>query len=401
MFSFFRQKDLSKDDFAEMMRKRFNQAVGSDCFRYNQKDFTLNDGKDRSVFLGNIYGHYLQSKGAERKAQLDRFVQGVAQAGANEMPERFEDAKENIIPVVRERMMFEGIKLRSKFQDAKQVAFENWVGNLCLALVYDSPNAMAMINQEQLANWGMNYEEGLSLARNNLGLLTKPQFISPTEGVYIAAWDDDYDSSRLLLTHLWNTLDVAGDVVVICANRNRVFATGDESTEGLRAILAFTQKALQEPRAMRPQAMVLRNGQWSLFEYSGEDAELRANFELLHLQTQAGEYEEQKAMLDAKFEEEGTDLFVASFYASRNQETGELMNYCVWTMGIECLLPKSTQVAVVDPELGQEKGMLGMTTWEALVEDPGVSFQQHESHYPPRFIPSGRPTDAFLANLAK
>lgn len=397
MLSFFKKKEPTPAEFAELMRKRLAKAGVRGEMTFNAEDFSLVLDAKRVVYLGNIFEHYMQSKGREREAQLDRFIRGMLATTSHEMPTSIEAARAQLFPIVRERLMFE--QMRHKVDDPAMLAYLPWVGNLCLAVAYDSPDAMATITGEQLKNWGLTLEEALDLGRHNLGGMTTPQFVELEGGVFIAGWDDDYGSSRLLLPHLWNALPIAGDVVAICTNRNRTFATGEQNEAGLGMILKLAQQSLQEPRAMRPTPMVLRSGKWEAFHYQGANAELREGFAMMALQTLGGEYEEQKALHDHLNQQAGRDIFIASFSAVKNPETGALTSYCTWVMGLDSRLPRTDQIAIVDPDLGQEKGMLGMADWQDVVNQPGVTFAP-QGDYPERYLPTGRPSNDFLARLS-
>jgi len=67
-------------------------------------------------------------------------------------------------------------------------------------------------------------------------------------------------------------------------------------------------------------------------------------------------------------------------------------------MGLESLLPKSAKIAIIDPELGEEEGMLGLVDWDRVVEQPGVQFEP-QGFYPERYRPNGRLSAEFLAGL--
>jgi len=398
MLSIFKKKPRNQDEFAEMMRKRLLKEGVPAPIEYNAEDFCLILGDKRSLFLGNIYDHYNQSSGREQKAEIDRFIRGMLDSFSQEIPKSLDEARARLLPIVRERMMFEHMRLKVDNPDV--LAFQPWVGNLCLAVAYDSPDTMATVNHDHLKDWGLSLEEAIALGRNNLGGMTKPQFQELAPGLFMAAWDDDYDSSRLLLPHLWNNLKVEGDVVAISVNRNRVFATGSESALGLKGLMAAAQSAAQEPRAMRPTPLVLRSGEWQVFHYAGDDAETRAAYELMALQTIAGEYEEQQAILNQLNEAQGVDLFVASFMATQNKDTGELMNYCTWVLGLDTIIPRASKVAIVNPDLGEENGLLGMADWDVVANLPEVTLEP-QGMYPERYKPIGRPTDEFLATLTK
>ena len=110
--------------------------------------------------------------------------------------------------------------------------------HLAIGLVYDLPDSMRTIVDEDLENWGVTFYEALEAACANLRQKEDPVFVSPHDGTYLSATGDNYDASRLILTDMIHQFDVAGDAIAMVANRDTLIVTGSENTPGLKMMAA-------------------------------------------------------------------------------------------------------------------------------------------------------------------
>src|SRR5438309_3682871 len=56
-------------------------------------------------------------------------------------------------------------------------------------------------------------------------------------------------------------------------------------------------------------------------------------------------YAEQKELLNKIHERDGLDLYVSNFSAVQENESGDVVSYCVWGEVFDCLLPVTHEVA--------------------------------------------------------
>jgi len=105
-------------------------------------------------------------------------------------------------------------------------------------------------------------------------------------------------------------------------------------------------------------------------------------------------YAEQKALIDAIHNQQGVDLFVASFSSLKRGE-GELLSYCVWGEGCESLLPESQKAVLM--KYGQE-GPAALGTWSRFME-AAVRFLTPTDDYPRRYRTLGFPDDETLRDI--
>ena len=125
-----------------------------------------------------------------------------------ELPEDFADIHPDLLPVVRSRFYLESVALQSRARGGEGVAVpQQPIGDhLSLSLVYDLPQAMRSIIQDDLDKWGISFYEAVEAARSNLEQMGNIAFASlqsqSGEGVYISATSDNYDASRLVMLDL-------------------------------------------------------------------------------------------------------------------------------------------------------------------------------------------------------
>ena len=86
--------------------------------------------------------------------------------GTIKLPEAFDDLHPDLLPIVRTRSYFDLARVNS----GKGVVLPHQVlgDHLAIGLVYDLPQAMRSISQDDLDGWGVSFYEALEAARHNL-----------------------------------------------------------------------------------------------------------------------------------------------------------------------------------------------------------------------------------------
>ena len=176
--------------------------------------------------------------------------------------------------------------------------------HLAIGLVYDLPDSMRTIVQQDLENWGVTFYEALEAACANLRQKEDPVFISPHDGVYISATGDNYDASRLILTDMVHQFDVQGELIAMVPNRDTLIITGSDDLSGLTIMAARAKQALQEPRPISMFAFRLVDDDWTEWRPAA-DHPLHQQFALLRLQSLGQQYAEQKELLERTINRRG------------------------------------------------------------------------------------------------
>jgi hypothetical protein len=383
-----------KNAFAKLIIKRLRKAGVTGDIRYDPDQFCLFKADQTRFFLGNVYPEYCRTAKTERERLLKAFVTTWTSMGF-EPPTDFEDAKCDLLPMVKDRSYFE-VDLAhlgdGKFAEAHP--YEIIADSLCVSLGYDMPASVMGVTQERLDTWGVTLYEALEAAKNNLREITK-SYAQLQPSLYAVSHGDAYDASRLILTDLIEQMEVAGRHVAMILNRETLIVAGDEDDDALGAMLKIAEEGLAHERYITGVAVQLNEGIWE-FWLPPENHPLYNQFKKLFMETTGRNYAQQEQLLNARHEREGRDIYVGTFSALSHQTSGRTWSYSVWTRGVPTLLPQSDLVMFISPRDDGGIDELARGRWEDVKCVVG-HLMQIEEEYPPRFLVTDFPTPDELA----
>jgi uncharacterized protein YtpQ (UPF0354 family) len=305
---------------------------------------------EENMFLHNLYEEYRRHNWQRQSAIIQQHVEAMMLKPAT--PETFEEAKPMLVPRIRERSYFEVTDLSVRVagsQGGLAHVFKPLGTTHAVCLELDFPRSVQAVTSTTLETWGVTFDEAYEVAVSNLAAKNEWHFHSPKTGVYVSAWNDVFDASRMLLPDFQENVKVDGDPVVLIPNRNSLLVTGSRDSEGLSLIAQIgEQKAREEGRFMSLHAMKLTGGRWT--DYMPESSHLEfQTFHRLSLLSLNREYQEQKDLLDKHHEQNAIDIFTATFMLYSHEEHG-MHSMCVWTSGVESYLPETGRIALLLPE---------------------------------------------------
>lgn len=373
----------SQDDFAKVVIARLREVGVTGEISYDPDEFQISVAgeKETTLFLHNTYREYSTVSSEDRPQVLRRFVRAWLQAHKSP-PEEYADIQPDILPAVRSRSFFESARLRMEIGGNGDtfLPYQTLGDDLGMGLVYDMPDAMKPVSNQELDLWGVTFYEVLEAARDNLRQL-QPMIIGPKdgEGVYVFATNDGYDSSRLILLELIRQFQVKGDYIAMAPGREMLIVAGSEDEAGLEAMVALAEKAFEQPRTVSGVALRLSGDEWESWMPEASHP-LYDEFRLLRIRSHGQDYAEQKELLETLYEKIEKDVFVASFSVMKHEESDYRTSYCVWTKGTESLLPKTERII-----LGGENQDPIMASWEKVAEIVGDLMLPVEGMYPERY----------------
>jgi len=385
------------DKFAQMLVNGLSKAGDPREANYDSEKFQirfLEGGRSAGVAnLRNFYEEHCNLPRKERSKHLKHVIRGLL-TYLKPAPDDYEDVLPDLRPIVRARSYFEFLSLQSEIEghDPPQIPNHDIGEHLSASIVYDLPESMQSISNEQLEQWDVSYYEALEVARRNL---TETEFAVARLGdhLYVSATGDNYDASRMLLTDLLEQMDVDGPMVAVVPNRDTLLITGADDPEGLSLLADLAEKALSGPRPMSAVPMILKHGEWTTWMPESNHP-CYERFQLLEIKSMHGEYSEQKELLDTLHQRKAIDLFVASF-SVLELKSGQIFSYCLWSKGVEAILPKTQKVMFFQE--GQE-GMIG-GDWDHVESIVGDLLEPLPEMYPPRFQVRGFPTPQQLEEI--
>jgi hypothetical protein len=295
--------------FADKMIAELRRAGDTGPLEFDEDQFRLVRGEGHFLNLHNAYAEWGRAPRLRQKVVLRYFAASLLEPTTP--PDSIDEARANLLLRVRDREWYETMRLQfADARDGKGPAFtcEQLNDDLILEIVYDWPTAVSSTNPEQLDGWGISLEEAVRTARANLREWT-PGTFSPLEaGVFVSAWHDTYDSSRLVLTELIARLDVGGDPVAVLPQRDHLFVTGAGDERGLGRIAELARPFLDEPHHLTGRAFAWRDGACQSFVPPDGHPYRRRFLDLVRV-TDAANSEEQKPVLEERARARDDDVF--------------------------------------------------------------------------------------------
>lgn len=392
-----------RDRFARRIMEALRAAGETGTLHYDPDKFQVvldpegpSHGKVQ-MNLTNIYDEYCTASRSGRRAVIERYVRAARQM---EIPSGLGQVREHLVPRVRTRCYYSTLEARFQLQNAppRPMLYRPLGEHLAVGLAVDQKDGIMEVFGDMLEEWGLGVEEAFALARDNLRRMSAGGLQSLAPGLYFSPWCDNHDASRLTLDDLVRDCEVKGDYVAVVPNRDTLLVTGADDEDGLQAMLHVTAGILRDkPRPMSGIPIRLRRGIWEPYAPDVFYPELGA-YRLLRLQSQAQDYGEQKELLDQLHAKTEKDVFVASFSAIQNKETGALLSYCVWADGVSALLPQAEQVFFMRMAEDGEGSVAARGGWEQVCEVVGSRMKQ-TADYPPRFLVESFPTAEELQTI--
>jgi hypothetical protein len=392
----------SRDKFASTVMAGIQRAGERRRIVYDSDQFCLRpDGDEVSVMnLTNLYTEFCATSKDLRPKLITNVVRNWF-ADRRPLPEAYEDVHPDLLPTVRSRAYFEFASLQMQAEGGRGLIdypHQVLADHLSIGLVYDLPESMRTIVAGDLEGWDVSFYEALEAACANLRQKEDPVFLSPRDGVYFSATGDNYDASRLILLDMMRQFDVRGDIVAMIPNRDTLIITGTDDAVGLKIMADRAEQAMKEPRPISTVAFRLENEEWSPWLPPQGHVAYSA-LAMLRLQSIGQEYAEQKNLLEAVRGSEGGKPFIATFSALQSKQTDELHSYCIWTDGVDTMLPRTDLVHLVRLGRGSDEGKLIVSCeWNQLASACGRLLEPQDI-YPPRFLVREFPSAAQLDEL--
>ena len=384
--------------FAGMLAEALHSAGDTREVDYEPDEFRLvffENGSPAGVTnLANMYSQFCAAERSERDGYMKTIVR-AALSHFKVLPDDFEDASHDIQPKLWTRASFEKIRLRQMIDGGQNPNMPaQLIGEHLLAgPVYDLPESIRSLSNDELEAWGVSYYEIMEVARRNLEE-TDLAFASVGESLYASLTGDSYDASRILLIDLIRKMEVDGDHIAMIPNRDSLLITGSDDEDGLKMMLDLADEQIQQPYSMIGTPLRLEGEEWVDWN-PGASHPLYNRFRAMELKWFHAEYTDQKSLMDAINEQQHEDQFVANFSAVET-ESGELFSYCVWSEGVDTLLPKTDRIMF----FREGDDVVADAAWDDVAAIVGNVIEPTED-YPSRFCVNTFPNDRQLNEICQ
>jgi hypothetical protein len=385
-----------RDTFAKLVASAIRRAGETRRILYDKGQFRLVcEGSHSNIqFLQNGYEEYLAVPRNMRPQVVQRWA-GHWFASQKDPPAEFEDASHDLLPVLRSRSYYELTRLRLALESGEMAdcPYQIMADHLAVGLVYDLPNSMRTISQDDLDAWGVSFEEALTVAKRNLTQL--PHSFAEVGGLYTAATNDSYDATRLLLPDLIQQFQLKGSPIATAPNRDRLFVAGEGDLAALRELAKATTEEVQHSRMISGLALRFDGDDWRIW-LPDRDHPLYTEFKNLQTRSLGHDYSEQKELLEKLHERDEVDVFVASFSGYQDKGSDLLTSVCVWGEGVLAWLPRTDKIAFAKDNNKETV----LVDWDRAAEVVGTQMEPTET-YPQRFKVSKFPSSKQLAAMAE
>ncbi|MFD4838305.1 hypothetical protein ACFWP0_12440 [Achromobacter sp. NPDC058515] len=396
--SFFRRKP-TQDQFAKLFVNAARQQGFDAELQYKADEFRLLLAEGSFFNLHNAYHAYCGNKGAERERALQRYVCALA-SSTQGTPQQASEVRPLLRAIIRNRSAIEDVRLHhiraEGNDDAHHPSYLPFGDDCAVLLALDHPDAISTLTNGPEAAWKLTFDQALAIAMDNLR--DEPDnFAELATGVYGGAWADGYDISRALLPDMLERVPVRGRPVFMMPTRDALLVAGDNDDEGLLKMVELCHLAIQHGRMISPHMYHYEDKTAS--RYQPRDAALAHRLAHLARVLAKSEYDAQKEALDHIHEEQGKDIFVASYNLfTQNEDPGTSFSLASWTRGVDTSLPRVDRLALVRPDAADDIGEVRVVSWEqaAHLLEPLLA---PENYYPIRYRTLGFPEDAQLAQL--
>ena len=180
------ERPFTKDEFAQQLKDLIAQAGETDSIEYSSEEFSLSTstGLDWKMSLANIYAEFGQAMPHERGELMTRYRRLWFQNG-QAIPDEFDDARPDLLPVVRNRIQME--------LDNESASLHLIGEHLAIDLVFDMPDCISSIDKRMLDSWQTDYETAYEVALNNLNEISQPpRFVRSVRGVWTSYFEGPF-----------------------------------------------------------------------------------------------------------------------------------------------------------------------------------------------------------------
>lgn len=393
------RRKSEEEKFADQLIKALAAAGDTRRTTYDANHFQIlfssGDGAGGSANLRNIYDEFCGVPKANRKVFLKHIVRALL-SHHKELPTDFADAQCDLLPTVRNRSYYELTYLQRRIDgdtDAKW-PYQELGDHLGASVVYDLPESMRAVQQDDLDSWQVTFYEAMEVARENLNDM-EFSFASVDDRIYVSATNDNYDASRMLLLDRIMQLDIQGDFVAMVPNRDTLLLTGSEDPEGLAMMVEIAGRAFEEaPRPLTATAVRLDGDRWLPWMPPAHHPQFQS-FKMLEVKSTLSEYADQKELLAELYQRRGEDVYLAEFSAMQNNQSGQITSYCVWSESVSTLLPRADKVLFYRGGSAEDGKIVASGDWDRVRQIVGDLMTPLDT-YPIRFSVHGFPSKAQL-----
>jgi uncharacterized protein YtpQ (UPF0354 family) len=356
---------------------------------FDENAFTLRVGQPPgdhvTANLGNVYRDWSRSTAEARLRIVERFAGAISDT--RQPRGSTNERLQTLLPIVRERFSVHGIgdprDVRSRIRSAPLAA--DWV----VLLAEDRPDAIMTLPETALAELGAPFEGLMDVALSNLRRANARWLPQGADGIWVAASNDSYDASRVLLPERWRAAGLSGRVVAMAPDRDMLMMTRASDRPGLHALAMMSMQRLRERHRLLSGLPITRdlddpNDTWTPFS---PPAPLVDEFRRAARLFEAVKYEEQFAAFESL--DPSTPDTARAIPRINGRSTGggrdAVESVAAWAGTVPALMPRADKVMFTC------EGAMYIADWRQLMDRLADATGQM-GHYPERWRLERAPT---------
>jgi hypothetical protein len=385
---------IDERKFASLVEDVIHREGEPVRIEYEADSFSLIGPGGMTFPLIDLYRAYQAASPSRRRDLLQQVARAWLSA-TKPPPQVFDDARANLFPVVLRRSTHECDLLELQVADGPGDLSRVFATHLAVGVVFTKPDSIMQLTEKALSGWGLSLDDSLEVAYVNLRNHSRDGLAERNPGYWVGTWDDNLDSSRILLPEVIERCKVKGLHVAMCPRMDALIVTGSEDVEGLEMMASQAEWFARGHRFLSGHAVLVAGGRCTPFELPREHPLQRRFQSLAHL-TMACDYSRQGDLLAASYAGKGEDPFIARVCFT---EYSDFATYSTWMAGVDALLPKAQAINFTRIASGSNSAeILAIADWDRVKEIVG-DLMEPLGLYPERYRVRSFPTQEQLEEI--
>jgi uncharacterized protein YtpQ (UPF0354 family) len=300
------------------------------------------------VKLDSAFAETRDMSPEQRRARIAFFFSSAAAA---EEDEPWEVARETFVPVLRSATygIESTIELQASFVRRPFLPY------LDVVVAMDRESSMSFVSRGTRERWEVDERDVFDAVEARIGMLAEPsvELYDETHGpLWIVTSNDSYESSRLLVPGWLASFrdKVDGEPIAIVPERSTLMIGGDARADMVKRLVDEAEREFGASTRRLSPALYTVDHAGEVVPYARRDDDaLATKVKLGHEKLAIYEHAQQKDALDKLHEQDGTDVFVATYLVFENASDAASRSVSIWTKGVRSYLPRTEKVMLVVP----------------------------------------------------
>jgi hypothetical protein len=350
-------------------------------------------GQERTFFLENLFAETRDVPPDDRPERIRVFLDSSSEF--DDLPDTWAEVRDRVAAVVRTGSYWSLPGIREPFRPSSRP----FAPFLVETVVLDGERSMHYVTPSQMESWGATVDQLFDAARANIGAADDrvERYDDGPAIVWHVAANDDYESSRLLVPGWLAGFagKVDGTPIAAIPHRSMLLVAGAGDPRAIERLLASTEAEFKtSTRRLSPALYTVGEGDRVVPLVLPREHPLRTPVAIAHAKLAIYEYQEQKELLDKQHEQDGTDIFVATYMVKEIE--GNVVSLTVWGENVDSLLPVADAVA-----FGREGAPMIIVRWSDVQRIAGSCWEHDPALDPPRMRTLRWPEPAILVELQR